>query len=97
MFTVEGTIDGQTYEVTVGGTDPDPSTVGVVSGSANAVTLLQLNEGQGVAATPTGPSYTLDLREPATVLAALYDLTHITAVDGDPPQVIPPVDPDVVY
>jgi hypothetical protein len=94
MFVVAGYIrDGDAavgYRVAVGA-EPGPGVDGIVQGSVNARALLAAHAGEEVRVTPVGPSYVLDLSDPASVLAALHALTEVKTVEGDDvPEVMGP-------
>lgn len=91
MFTVLGAIDGVAYRVDVGDSESEHN------GSSRALARVALHRGELVSVTPTGPSYTVDLDDPRSVLAALYALTTVVSVGDGAPQVIPAVNPHVVY
>ncbi len=91
MFTVLGSINGIAYRLDVGDSESEHS------GSNRVMGLLAVHRGELVSATPTGPTHTLDLDDPASVLVALMDLTDVVAVGDGAPRVIPAVDPNVVY
>lgn len=90
MFTVTGIFEEEPYGVAIG---PDPLHLhawGVMSGSPKILALLFLREGQQVRATPVGPTFTVDRNDPASLLGALYALTHVVEVSGeDAPQIFP--------
>lgn len=98
MFTVTGHVDGKDYTVRIA-PEPtgEPGAVGVAGGDARVLVLLELHAGDTVLASPTGPEHVLDLRDPRSVLAGLQHLTTVNRIEGDAPETIPPVDPDVVY
>lgn len=81
-YTVNGYIDGVSYQATVGG---DQSDAGVVSGSPNVLALLSGSVGGEFSTTVTGETVPLDLGQPDTILPALQSLTEVTSVEGDAP------------
>jgi hypothetical protein len=94
-FTVTGRMrddDASLYDVTVDGFGP-PGTWGVLTGSPVVVALLAGLEGQSVAASPTGPFYALNRRDPAAILTALVEHTEVLATSGD----VPSIDGEVPY
>jgi hypothetical protein len=97
MFTVRGyTPGGIAYELTVQDKPAQGSRL-TFTGTPRAVALLLAGEGHPWQATPTGPSGTLDLADPESVLGALTDWTQVTSVDGEAPEVIPPAQPGTCY
>ncbi|MFC4014620.1 hypothetical protein ACFOY2_45870 [Nonomuraea purpurea] len=71
MEKVYGYIDGVAYAVTVGEPRPEAAdTVGVVSGSPRAVSLLRVRNGDEIPL-PHGRAMRLDVNNAASVLAAL--------------------------
>lgn len=102
MFTVTGTIDGIGYLVGIhpDGLEDNPDAHGITMGSANALSLIALHEGDSVQASPTSELVVVDSNDARTVLALLYGTTKVTAVDGDTApvaDVLPQYGPDVVY
>lgn len=95
-YTVNGYINGVSYQATVGGEVLDPRT-GVITGSPNVVNLLLSNEGDSFSTTVTGENVALDLQDPDSVLPALQSLTEVTSVEGDVPQTEEDFDPRAVY
>jgi hypothetical protein len=82
VFIVQGSLADLPYTVAV-------ADDGTVTGSRAIEALLDESAGTGVMASPTGPAYVLDRGDPTTVLAALMDLTDVTATTGDVPRVLP--------
>lgn len=77
MVTVHGYIGGVYYAVTVGMPRPEAAaTVGVVSGSRQAVLLLELHNGREL---PSGR--VLDVGDVDSVLDALAELTEVTRTE----------------
>ena len=101
MFTVTGILDGAPYRVGVHDQPPeDPSALGVVMGSPAVLDMLDLRSGETVAASPTSNGLTLDVTNPASVLAALHHHTEVTDVTGDVPDPYEgddPHPPDAIY
>lgn len=82
MENVYGYIDGVAYAVTVGEPRPEAAdTVGVVSGSPRAVSLLRVRNGDMIDL-PHGRSMRLDINSSASVLAALTAWTDRTPEPG---------------
>ncbi|MGW2221537.1 hypothetical protein ACWCSD_41700 [Nonomuraea sp. NPDC001684] len=82
MEKVFGYIDGVAYAVTVGKARPEAAdTVGVVSGSPRAVSLLRVRDGDLVDV-PHGPTIRLDVNDPASVMAALAAWTQVVPEPG---------------
>src|SRR5436305_5752307 len=91
MFTVEGYVDRTLYTAVVGAPGDSPGDrVGVVAGSPAVLALLDLHTGREVQVTPTGPTVTLDVTDPASVYAALLGLTEVVNTAGDVPVVLGP-------
>lgn len=90
MFTVNGAAYGKPYAVTW-------NDDGTLTGTSLVVSMLQAEVGSTVSVPPVGPSYTVDLSEPKSVIAALLDLTTVESIEGDAPVVVPPVEAGVVY
>lgn len=88
-FTVKGQLNGEPYRVRWADGD--------VSGSEAVRTRLLSAMGEWFLATPTGPSLRLDLANPASVVAALRELTILESVAGEVTALLPPDEPDVVY
>ncbi|MFG6197773.1 hypothetical protein [Nonomuraea sp. JJY05] len=83
MEKVYGYVDGVAYAVTVGEPRPEAAdTVGVVSGSPRAVSLLRVRDGDLVDV-PHGPMIRLDVNNPTSVLAALSAWTEVVDVTED--------------
>jgi hypothetical protein len=99
MFVVNGTTrQGLTYRVAVGPeVRREPGALGQVMGPAPVMALMMLNQGLSIRVTPTGPSVTLDLEDPESILGALYALTTVLSVEGDAPEVIPQAEEGVTY
>jgi len=89
MFTVRGAVYGDPYEVTWDD--------GLLTGTAEVVSLLHDTVGQQVTVPPVGPVYDLDLSDDKAVLAALLDLTTVQDTEGDAPTVVPAEEAGVVY
>lgn len=89
MFTVAGRYHNTPYLVSVSGAR-------VTVKNQRLKTDLAIWSGDRVGATPTGPFYTLDLTNPASVLAALTERTHIIRVTGTPPTVAQALPPGAV-
>ncbi|WP_043636834.1 hypothetical protein [Nonomuraea candida] len=88
MERVYGYIDGIAYAVTVGEPRPEAAdTVGVVSGSPRAVSLLRVRNGDLIEQ-PHGRTIRLDVNDTASVLAALTAWTDRTPEPGstEPPE-----------
>jgi hypothetical protein len=98
VFTVDGYINGVSYHAVVGAQagQPEPA-VGCVAGDPGVLALLQEQEGEPWAATPTGPFGVLDLTDPASVLGALTDHTDVTSLTGDYPDLVGQPVAGVVY
>lgn len=86
MYRVCGGIDGVVYDVAV--LDEAPW----ISGSTRVEAHLASHVGSAFLATPTGPTYVLDLEDGPSVLACLGATTEISETDGDVPQLVPPGD-----
>lgn len=100
LFTVTGVDpDNIGYRVGVYAKRPRGEvTAGVVMGSVNALILLRSHNGLDVSLTPTGPTVTVDISDPESVLAALHALTTVTGVEGDDiPDVLPDSEDGIVY
>lgn len=78
-FTVHGYITGIAYTLAV-------ADGGALDGTDGVMSLLTEEEGRMHRATPTGPTAALSLQDPESVLVALMELTQITSIDGDPPE-----------
>lgn len=85
MFTVIGYLDGIPYTLAVDGPIHEG---GVMAGSPNVLRLLATRDGETYLATPTGPSGTLDIMDPASILGALCGWTEVRAVTGEPPDIL---------
>lgn len=92
MFTVEGIYDGVSYTLVIDRTAPD-----LISGSGRAMALIEQWEGEQVSVTPTGPVYTVDVDDDASILAVLMTETTVVQVGGQAPRVIPPPVSGAVY
>jgi len=90
MFEVRGYINSVSYAVRVADN-------GEVTATGRARTLLDLVNGESVALSPTGPFVIADTATPEGILGVLHVRTQVTSVTGDPPQIMPPSDPSVVY
>jgi hypothetical protein len=99
VFTVDGYINGVSYHAVVGDDTSNRlgPTVGCVAGDPGVLSLLQEQEGEPWAATPTGPFGVLDLADPASVLGALSDHTDVTSLTGDYPDLAGQPVAGVVY
>lgn len=101
MFIVTGTIDGIGYRVGIHPEGIDASdALGVTMGSENALSLIALNEGLEVQASPTSDPVTVDPADARTVLALLHAATTIATIEGDTApvaDVLPQYGPGVVY
>lgn len=89
MEKVFGYIDGVAYAVTVGEPRPEAAdTVGVVSGSPRAVSLLRVRNGDLIEQ-PHGRTLRLDVNDSESVLAALTAWTDRVPKPGstEPPEV----------
>lgn len=84
MFHVTGALDAVVYGLAV--LDEAPW----IEGSPAVVSLLEREVGETFLATPTGPAYTLDLSDQASILACLYRLTMVTETEGPLPDLVPP-------
>lgn len=91
-FRVAGVLDNTLYEVEVTGRADDP-----VVGSKRVRGLLRQFEGEDVAVTPQGPTYTVDPRSPASILALLSVHTKVTRVSDDAPRLVDPRPEGAVY
>lgn len=88
MFTVTGRMrdTAKPYDVQVDDLRP-PDLWGIVRGTSDALALLMGLDGQGVAASPTGPFYKLNRHAEDSILAALVQHTEVLAVGGEPPDI----------
>ncbi|MBG0818974.1 hypothetical protein [Planomonospora sp. ID82291] len=81
--TVHGYIDGVAYAVTVGEARPEAAdTVGVVSGSPRAVSLLRIRNGDPIGL-PHGRYARLDVNVPGSVVEALTAWTEVVPPPGE--------------
>ncbi|MGW0486180.1 hypothetical protein [Nonomuraea sp. NPDC003214] len=92
MFEVSGYIGEVAYQLVHDTQAPRP-----IAGSPRVLALLEMNAGEELSATPTGPTLPLDVGDGASVLCALYALTNVTSVSGDVPDLFGPQRSDVVY
>lgn len=90
MYRVTGGINGVVYDVAV--LDEAPW----IEGTVTVESHLALRTGEPYLATPTGPTYVLDLKDGASVLACLAATTVISEMDGDVPQLVPPSLPGTI-
>jgi hypothetical protein len=97
MYAVRGLLNGVVYTLVVNREDPDTTATDGVTGSAPIVDLLTERLGEQVWATPTGPTFTLDLTDDRSILAALTELTTVTEMTGDVPIVMSPEVAGAIY
>ena len=86
MSHVTGYVDGIAYTAVINDPNPaaDKPAVGVVTGSPNVLTLLHAYDGEDVGEPmPTMGPVTLDVNDPASVVAALHALTQVVEVSDD--------------
>jgi hypothetical protein len=101
MFTVEGYVGRTAYTAVVGQAPdqrpPDSDVVGVTAGSPSVLAVLEMNDGDMVRVTPTGPTITLDVNDPESVYGALLGLTEVVTTTGEVPDILGPREPGAVY
>jgi hypothetical protein len=96
MYVVHGYVDGVSYTATVGAASPGPDT-GIMTGTPSVMALLAAHRGTQVSGHHTSGSVPLDLDDEASIMHALLQLTQVTGIEGDAPQLYEPDEAGAIY
>jgi hypothetical protein len=101
-FDVSGTYEDRAYRINVepgllDAIQVKPTDTDLIQGTPEVVALLLTRVGDEVLASPTGPSFVLDLGKPEAILAGLRYLTKVKSVDGTPPILYPTGEDHISY
>jgi hypothetical protein len=98
MFAVLGTYLDRPY-VAIWAKDTDGTGSVKIPNHVGVEALLDARQGESFPATPTGPTFALHQGDAASVLCALLNLTTVTGITGDAPDLGAggECDPDAVF